>query len=276
MAALASSELELEVIVPSDPVQIHADPTRLAQVVGNLLENARKFTPRGGRVVVSLKRDGADAVIGVRDTGEGIAPDLLSRLFEPFMQGTQTIDRSRGGLGLGLALSKGLVDQHGGTITAASAGLGRGAEFTVRLPIDVEAERVGFTASPAPAVRRRRILVIEDNRDAAESLRDVLEIGGHDVAIAHEGPEGVHLAHDFIPEVVLCDIGLPGMEGYAVARSLRADAKLAGCLLVALTGYALPEDIAKASAAGFDRHLAKPLCVEKLEQVLAECDNERR
>jgi len=159
---------------------------------------------------------------------------------------------------------------------AGSEGLGRGAEFTVRLPIDVEAERTALVASPAPVVRGRRVLVIEDNPDAAESLREVLELGGHDVAIAHDGPEGVRIAHDLMPEVVLCDIGLPGMDGYAVARSLRADAKLAGCLLVALTGYALPEDIAKATAAGFDQHLAKPPSMEKLEQVLADRGDEPR
>jgi len=221
-------------------------------------------------VVVSLSLDRGEAVVSVRDTGEGIAPDLLPRLFEPFTQGEQTIDRSRGGLGLGLALSKGLVDQHGGTITAVSEGLGRGAEFTVRLPIDVETERTGFVSSPEPVARGRRVLVIEDNPDAGDSLRDALELGGHDVVLAHDGSEGIRMAHDFVPDVVLCDIGLPGMDGYAVARSLRANPKLATCLLVALTGYALPEDIAKATAAGFDRHLPKPPSMEKLEQLLAE------
>lgn len=269
-AALASSEIELELLLPSEPMQILADATRIAQVVGNLLENARKFTPRGGSVVVSLRQDGSDAVVSVRDTGEGIASDLLPRLFEPFMQGTQTLDRSRGGLGLGLALSKGLVDQHGGTMSALSEGIGRGAEFTVRLPITPIPERTVVAAPSAPVVRGRRVLIIEDNPDAAESLREALELGGHDVAIARDGHEGVRIAHDLVPEVVLCDIGLPGMDGYAVARALRTDAKLAGCLLVALTGYALPEDIAKATAAGFHQHLAKPPSMEQVEQLLAE------
>jgi len=269
-AAIAASELELEVAVPDEPVPIHADPTRIAQVVGNLVENARKFTPRGGRIVASLARDGAEAVVKVRDTGEGIASELLPRLFEPFTQGAQALDRTRGGLGLGLALSRGLVVQHGGTLTATSEGPGRGAELTLRLPIEPEAERTGVAEPTTPPAPGRRVLVIEDNADAALSLRDVLALAGHVVVVAHDGPEGLRAAHTFAPEVVLCDIGLPGMDGYEVARRVRADPALASCLLVALSGYALPEDIARATAAGFDRHLAKPPVLERLAEVMAQ------
>jgi CheY-like chemotaxis protein len=249
---------------------VNADPTRIAQVVGNLLGNACKFTPAGGRVNVHLAVEESRAVLRVRDTGTGIAPDLFSTIFDPFTQAEQSLARSQGGLGLGLSLVKGFVELHDGTVGVASEGLGRGAEFVVRLPL---LERVVFDQPrPAAAAAQRalQVLVIEDNRDAAESLRDVIEFMGHAARVAFDAATGMAAARELQPDMVLCDIGLPDMDGYAVARELRTDPQLASCLLVALTGYAQPEDLAKAKAAGFDRHLAKPPSLEALRGLLAE------
>jgi CheY-like chemotaxis protein len=205
-----------------------------------------------------------------------MSPELLARLFEPFMQAEETLDRSKGGLGLGLALVRGVVELHGGSVEARSAGHGLGAEFVVRLPLDL--------SEPVPAERprgpqekaRRRVLVIEDNLDAAETLRELLELDAHEVVVAHDGPEGLAKARGFHPDVVLCDIGLPGMDGYAVARAFRADEELREARLIALSGYALPEDLHRADAAGFDVHLAKPPRPEALQAVLAAAPVARR
>ncbi|HVO13328.1 MAG TPA: ATP-binding protein [Vicinamibacteria bacterium] len=252
------------------PVRVHADENRIAQVVGNLLTNAAKFTSRLGRVTVSVAADAAAsrAVLRVADDGAGIAPEMLPWLFEPFTQADTTLDRSRGGLGLGLALVKGLVEQHGGTVEAASDGPGRGAVFTVRLPLAPDAAATDRPPAP-PRPASRRVLVIEDGVDAAESLRELLEIEGHCVAVCYDGAAGIRKAREFRPELVLCDIGLPQMDGYEVARAFRADAQLASARLIALTGYAQPEDLERAAAAGFARHLAKPPDVTRLREVLA-------
>jgi PAS domain S-box-containing protein len=265
------NEVGVEAKLAHEPIRVNADGTRLAQVVGNLLQNAAKFTGRGGQTTVSVcvAQAQQQAVISVSDTGVGMPPDVLARLFQPFMQADTTLDRSKGGLGLGLALVKGLVELHGGTISARSEGLGKGAEFIVRLPLVLEA---GEAAEARPASAKpagRRVLIIEDNIDAADSLRDVLEFGDHVVEVAYHGPEGLARAREFKPEVVLCDIGLPGMDGYQVARALRADDALKEVFLVALSGYALPEDLQRAHEAGFDRHLAKPPSIEKIEEALA-------
>ena len=244
-----------------------ADATRIEQVVGNLLGNAAKFTPHGGRVEVILEREGPTALVRVRDNGVGIDPDVVGRLFQPFTQAAQTLDRSRGGLGLGLALAKGLVELHGGSITVASAGSGRGAEFTVRLPLGA-VEKEALPAPVTPSAQRRRVLVIEDNVDAADSLKIALEFVGHDVQVAYDGPSGLARARDSHPEVVLCDIGLPGMSGYDVARAFSKDDELRGAVLIALSGYGLPEDKERARSSGFARHVTKPLSFEALEQVL--------
>jgi len=194
---------------------------------------------------------------------------MLRRLFEPFTQAEATLDRSKGGLGLGLALVKGLVEMHGGEVCAHSDGPGKGAEFVVELPLEAtSADRASPTAVGAKP-SGRRVLVIEDNIDAADSLREVLAFGDHIVEVAYNGPEGLARAREFKPEVVLCDIGLPGMDGYQVARAFRADDTLKGVFLVALSGYALPEDLQRAQEAGFDRHLAKPPSIEKIEEALA-------
>jgi PAS domain S-box-containing protein len=269
----ATNGLELVLKLPERSLWISGDRTRVAQIIGNLLHNSAKFTETGGKATVVVEEGTTlkEALLRVRDTGIGIAPDVLPRVFEAFAQADTTLDRSKGGLGLGLALVKGLVEMHGGTVSVESEGLGKGTEFTIRFPL--EAARMTATA-PVRAVTPNggasRVLVIEDNVDAADSLREALEFGGRTVEVAHSGAEGIEKARAFRPDVVLCDIGLPGMDGYAVARVMRGDPELRRVSLVALTGYALPEDVAKARAAGFDGHLAKPPTIEKLERVLSE------
>jgi two-component system CheB/CheR fusion protein len=268
---LEEKGITVEAKLTPERLSINGDEARLAQVVGNLLQNAAKFTPTGGRVRVAtaMVTSRSRAALRVADTGAGIEPAILRRLFQPFMQADMTLDRSRGGLGLGLALVKGLVEMHDGEVCAHSDGPGTGAEFVVELPLDLSG--VAETGSaPAAARKGRRVLIIEDNIDAADSLRDVLKFQEHIVEVAYSGPEGLARARDFRPEVVLCDIGLPGMDGFEVARALRADESIKGVVLVALSGYALPEDLQRAAEAGFQRHLAKPPSPEKLAQVLAD------
>jgi two-component system CheB/CheR fusion protein len=250
------------------PFWVHADPHRLIQVVSNLLGNAEKFTQRGGSVVVSLERKGRQVALRVRDTGSGIPPELRERLFEPFAQAPQTLERARGGLGLGLAMVKGLVELHGGTVGIASAGVGMGTEITVLLPLAPAPAQVAPAAelSDGPP---RRVLIVEDNHDVAYSLLEVLTLLGHEGRMAHDGPAALALARESRPEIVLCDLGLPGMDGYAVAKAFRGDKALQGIYLVALSGYARPEDIRHAREAGFDRHVAKPLGMQQLRDVLA-------
>jgi two-component system, chemotaxis family, CheB/CheR fusion protein len=263
-------DIAVEITFAAGRLPINGDAARLAQMIGNLLQNAAKFTPPGGRVVINTAAATARgrATLRVVDTGAGIEPAILRRLFQPFMQAEATLDRSKGGLGLGLALVKGLVEMHGGEVCAHSDGPGKGAEFVVELPLDGTAAAEASPAAARTATRRRRVLIIEDNIDAADSLREVLEIGGHVIEVAYGGPEGLAKAREFEPDVVLCDIGLPGMDGFAVARAFRADDSLKAIVLVALSGYALPEDLQRAHEAGFDRHLSKPPSIEKLEELL--------
>ena len=264
--------VRLEVKVPKTPVMVSADGARISQVITNLLSNAIKFSRPGGAVAVSVAADPASgqAILRVSDAGAGIDPVLIERLFEPFMQGDDTLDRNSGGLGLGLALVKGLVELHGGEVSAYSAGRNQGAELTVRLPLQAGLETAALIARteslPQPG---RRVLIVDDDRDVAEGLRAALEIHTHEVAVAHNGPEALAAARLFKPDVVFCDIGLPGMNGYEVARAFRADGAFRSILLVALSGYAQSEDLAKASAAGFDQHLAKPPNIEKIKRICA-------
>jgi two-component system CheB/CheR fusion protein len=247
----------------------NADASRLAQVIGNLLGNALKFTNPKDEVAVSLVQQRGEAVLSVRDSGVGIAPEILARLFEPFSQGPQTLDRSRGGLGLGLATVKGIVELHHGTVAAASPGPGHGAEFVVRVPL-VDPDVAPADIVPgARTARKLRVLVVEDSADAAGSLKDLLELRGHDVRVASEGQEAIFIARAFQPELVLCDIGLPGMNGFEVARALRAGEALVAAFLVALSGYANGEASRQSEEAGFDRHIAKPATLEQLDEVLA-------
>jgi PAS domain S-box-containing protein len=262
---------EVHVALGDEPLWIDGDATRVAQVVTNLATNAAKFTPAGGRIDLSLHRDDSGhAVLEVADTGIGIDAEILPRLFEPFAQADRSLDRSRGGLGLGLALVKGLVELHGGDVAAQSRGPGAGSRFTVRLPLTVAPVRamVGDPAVGGLDRQGKRVLIIEDNVDSAKSLGEVLELEGYRVAVTKSGAEGIARAHEFTPDVVLCDIGLPGIDGYGVARALRRDPAVASAMLVALTGYAQPEDREKAREAGFDAHLAKPPDLPALQRLL--------
>ncbi|HEY5955396.1 MAG TPA: ATP-binding protein, partial [Polyangiaceae bacterium] len=263
--------LTLEVRSEKEPILINGDTTRLSQVIGNLLQNAAKFTPAGGRVSVHLEQTSPTlATLRVSDNGAGIAPDTLRHLFEPFVQADRTLDRSRGGLGLGLALAKGIVELHGGTISAHSEGPGCGSEFIVTLPLTSDTELKPRSTVRPPPGGSRRVLIIEDNLDAAQTLREVLELSDHVVEVARDGTEGLLKVRTFEPDVVLCDLGLPIMDGYAVARQIRADPRLRPTFLVALSGYALQEDIDRSRAAGFDRHIPKPARVETIEKLLSE------
>ena len=270
-ALFSARGVSLHVDVPALPLWLDADPTRMAQIVGNLLANAAKFSRSGGRAEVIVERGEAGvALVRVRDDGSGIAPEFLERIFEPFTQAETTLDRTRAGLGLGLSLVKGLVELHGGSVQARSEGVDRGAEIVVRLPLAPEAPVVADAVRPAPTrMSRRRVLVIEDNLDAAETLREMLLLWDHEVQVAHDGVQGVQKARTFRPDVILCDIGLPAMDGYEVARAIRSESALARTLLVAVTGYASPDDQRKAADAGFNRHLAKPVPIETIEEVLA-------
>jgi two-component system CheB/CheR fusion protein len=257
-----------EVAASPRAVWVEGDRTRLAQVVGNLLQNAAKFTPGGGSVRLALEIVGTAAEVRVRDSGTGIEPELLPHVFEPFRQADSTLARSQGGLGLGLALVKDLVVLHGGTVQATSDGKGTGTEITFRLPLATAPARAPESA-PGASPRPRRILVVEDHVDNAESLRSVLDLEGHAVEVAHDGAQGIAKARAFRPDVVMCDIGLPGMTGYDVAQEMRKDPALRGAFLIALTGYALPEDQRRAMEAGFDAHVSKPPTIEQLRSVIA-------
>jgi signal transduction histidine kinase len=261
--AVAKAGLTLQRELPEGPVPVRGDPTRLAQMLGNLLKNASKFTDPGGRVTVRLARDedGQGASISVRDTGIGIEPEMLPHIFETFAQAIGSVGRSQGGLGLGLALVKGLAELHGGRVGATSDGPGRGAEFTLWLPLTHDAPPPSAAAPPPgrTAVRPWSILVIEDNRDAAGTMQRLLRRDGHEVEIADSGPAGLEAARARRPEVVLCDLGLPGMDGFAVARALRGDEATAAATLIAISGYGQEEDQQRCRDAGFDLHMTKPV-----------------
>ncbi len=251
------------------PVHVHADPARLEQVVNNLLDNALKYTPPGGRIRVTTEVVGEAAVLRVRDSGQGIRTDLLGRVFDLFVQEAQSLDRSRGGLGLGLALVKRLVELHGGVVAAWSAGPGQGSEFTVRLPAAAApAEAPGAEGAARRMVVPRRVLVVEDSPDARQSLRLLLELAGHHVETCEDGPSGLAKLGAFQPDVALIDLGLPGMDGYAVARELRRRPDTRAIRLVAVTGYGQADDRRRALAAGFDQHVTKPVDATMLDELL--------
>ncbi len=258
----------LETSTPAEPIWIAGDATRISQVVGNLLQNARTFTPRGGRVVVTARSAGGSAEIRVRDDGVGMDAELLGRLFRPFVQADRTLARSNGGLGLGLALVKGFTELHGGKVSATSEGPGKGSEFVVGIPLASRGRAAPSPAGRSGAAGRRRVLVVDDNVDAAESLADLLRLLGHEVTVAHDGPSAIEQASRDLPDVVLCDIGLPGLDGYEVARALRGNPALARAVLVALSGYTGEDDVKRAFAAGFDRHLAKPADPFEVERLV--------
>lgn len=261
-------QVELDCWLGSKELWVEGDETRLVQVIDNLLGNAAKFTPQGGRVEVFLKSDHAGALLRVRDSGIGIPPERLTELFEPFVQIDSTIERGRGGLGLGLALVKGIVEMHSGTVNATSPGRGQGTEFTIKLPLTTGAVSTSVPRTIG-ALRKRRVVIIEDNADIAELLQRLLELLGQDVHVANDGIEGIELARKVLPDLVICDIGLPEMSGLDVARNLRTEDMFRMTELVALSGYGLPEDRKKSLAAGFSKHLVKPVSMDDIEQLLA-------
>jgi CheY-like chemotaxis protein len=266
---LEGGSVSLDVRLPDGPLAVNGDPTRLAQALGNVLHNAAKFTNPGGRVTVELAAPGEGAaVVRVRDTGIGMESEMLARIFDAFSQAQNTLDRSQGGLGLGLTLVKGLIELHGGKVSAASDGLGRGTEITLRIPL--AEQPLAPAPRPAPAAARpHRILIIEDSTDAAESMRMLLTMTGHEVEVASTGRDGLKVAGAFRPAVVLCDLGLPGgMDGFAVARAMRQDPALSSVYLIAATGYGQAEDMLRSREAGFDAHLTKPLDFTNLQGLL--------
>ncbi|MQA21597.1 response regulator [Rugamonas rivuli] len=251
---------------------VDGDATRLEQITSNLIDNALKYTPSGGRIEVRTWTENDDVVLSVRDTGVGIAADLLPHVFDVFVQGSSTLDRSQGGLGIGLSLVRRLADLHGGEVTAASKGPGGGSTFTLRLP------RIEHQAAPAPQPAEAggehglpSVLLIEDNDDGREMMTMMLGCYGYEVQSAADGNEGVAAAVRRRPDVALVDIGLPGIDGYEVARRLRADPATAGIRLIALTGYGLADDLRRVMEAGFDRHLVKPVDIDQLMEVIGAC-----
>jgi signal transduction histidine kinase len=257
--------LNLDVDLAREPLWISGDPTRLREIVDNLLDNAAKFTPRGGDITVRLQRDDERAVLAVIDNGIGIDAEMLGRVFEVFAQADESLDRTRGGLGIGLSVVKGLVELHGGAISARSDGLGQGAIFEVTLPLDESVAPTTDAKRPnEPHTDKLNIVVVEDNRDSAESLRLLLKHYGHRVTVAHSGREAVNAAAAQKPDVILCDIGLPDMDGFDVAREIRATKNAKHPRLIAITGYGETEDRQRALDSGFDFHFVKPIEPEQL------------
>jgi signal transduction histidine kinase/ActR/RegA family two-component response regulator len=264
---------ELTVTLPPEPVHLDADPTRLAQVFLNLLNNAAKYTPQGGHIWLTVERQNGEAVVRVRDTGVGIAAEMLPRIFELFTQVEGTLERSHGGLGIGLALVRRLVEMHGGTVEARSEGLGRGSEFLVRLPVLAQPPQEQPVASgdneKVAAAPKRRILVVDDNRDSATSLGMMLSLMGNETRTAHDGIEAVEMAAAFRPNVMLLDIGLPKLNGYDACRRIREQPWGKVMVIVALTGWGQEEDKRRSSEAGFNQHMVKPVDPAALETLLA-------
>ena len=263
---------KLTVSLPAEPVFLDGDPGRLVQILGNLLNNACKFTKHGGDIAVVVERVGTQALIRVRDTGIGIAPEQLPHVFDLFVQVDSSLERAVSGLGIGLTLVKSLSEMHGGSVQVQSDGEGLGSEFIIRLPILEAPAPVMSVASSlqSRAGQTRRVLVVDDNRDAATSLAMVLELSGFETQIAYDGLQAVASAESFMPDVLLLDIGLPKLNGYEVARHIRAERWGGSMLLIALTGWGQLEDRKKSKAAGFDLHLVKPVDIDELMKLLSE------
>jgi len=260
----------LVVKVPETGLRILADETRLAQVVANILNNAARYTPQGGRIRVTAGRDEGHVVLRVADSGIGMRPEVLSRIFDLFMQDEHGRDSSREGLGIGLSIAKGLVELHGGTIAARSDGEGQGSEFVIRLPLAAPADPAVERPRPAPAEDGpgKRILVVDDNRDGAELLEEVFRALGHTTRLAYDGEGALELALEFRPQIAFLDIGLPVMDGYQLAQRLRAAPELQEVRLVAVTGFGQEADRGRAREAGFDEHLVKPVEIEQLRLLM--------
>ena len=272
---VAAAKHKLTILVPQQPIYVQADSTRLAQVFANLLNNSVKYTGSGGHIWLTAELRDQEAVVVVRDTGIGILSDDLSRIFDLFAQVAPLLERSKGGLGIGLSLAKGLVELHGGTIEAASAGIGKGSEFTVRLPVlasVVDSLQLRSPEEPSPHLARRRIVVVDDLADAADSLATMLQMMGHDTRTAYDGVEAMQVIGAFKPDVVFLDIGLPKMNGYDAARSIRAQPDAKHVVLVAVTGWGQEQDRRHAADAGFDHHLTKPVDPHVVEALIARVD----
>lgn len=268
-------ECHLTLLLPTEAVKVNADATRLTQVVNNLLDNAIKYTPSGGRIELSITCETNEALLRIRDSGEGIEPSLLLRLFDLFTQADRTLDRAKGGLGIGLSLVKSLVELHGGHVEVSSSGINQGSEFVVRLPLlpstvlPAEANPAPPATPATPALASRRVLVVDDNPDVAQSFTMLLEVMGYNVAIATDGPSALDMISKYQPEIIFLDIGLPGMDGYEVAQHLRQAHELGAFKLYALSGYGTSEDRRHSEQVGFDRYLVKPVDFDTLKQLLA-------
>jgi CheY-like chemotaxis protein len=262
------------VSLPSESVWLEADPARLTQVLANLLNNAAKYTEPGGHVRLSAEREGSQVIVRVIDTGIGILPEMLPRIFETFVQGDRAIDRAQGGLGIGLTVAKSLIEMHGGKIEAHSPGVGNGSEFVVRLPVVPEVKPL----EPKTVEKRQaaqdpslRLLIVDDNTDTVESLAMLMRMYGHDVMTAGSGPAGLEASLANERDVIMLDIGLPSIDGYEVARRIRAHTSKP--VLIAMTGYGQPEDRQKSKEAGFDYHLTKPVDPIRLQDLLTKIGN---
>ena len=267
---IRKAKQSLTVTLPDQPISIDADPVRITQVVQNILNNASKYTPEGGTIWLTVGIEGTNAFVSVRDTGIGIPIDQQEHIFCMFSQLEPALKRAQGGLGIGLALVRALVLLHAGTVEVKSAGAGHGSEFIIRLPIARSSDEaaVEHASQPTHKTLARSILIIDDNVDSAQTLGDLLELSGHHTTVAHNGLDGLAAAERVRPDVVMLDIGLPGMNGYEVARRLRAEPWGAPILLIALTGWGQPQDKREAEAAGFDHHVTKPFDIDALDGLL--------
>jgi CheY-like chemotaxis protein/two-component sensor histidine kinase len=271
----ARQNLQISMDVDPVPLWLSADPTRLEQVLVNLLNNAVKFTPSGGHITVEATRENDQSIVRVRDTGRGIEPHLLPTIFDLFVQGEMSLDRSQSGLGIGLALVKQLVTLHGGTVEARSEGHHRGSEFIVRLPLDSQLSGRSVSdviEKPRTAVNLQ-VMVVDDQPDIANSVASLLQISGHTVRTCYDGPSALQASRAAHPDVMIVDVGMPGMTGYELAQLVRRDSQLASIKLVALTGYGREQDRARALESGFDIHLTKPVTVDHLDTALSGLGN---
>ncbi len=273
--AVDSGEHLLDVRLPTEQIVLDADAERLQQVVGNLLSNAVKFSTNGTRIHLRAERVGNELLVAVRDEGVGIPQEMLPRIFDMFVQADRTLDRSRGGLGIGLSIVQRIAQMHGGRVDAASEGVGRGSEFTLRLPVIADVEAEGAADKVQPAGETRRILIAEDNKDSAATLGLFLHKLGHEVKIVHDGASAIQAATASVPDAILLDIGLPVLDGYEVAKRIRQHETLRNCTLIAVTGYGTTEDVHRAIAAGFNHHLVKPVQIEDLKKLLAASGSRR-
>jgi two-component system CheB/CheR fusion protein len=267
-AVMKARGLSFEVCAPAEPLYVHGDPTRLQQIQVNLLSNAAKYTEQGGHVTLHAERDGDNAVIRIKDNGVGIAKDMLDSVFELFVQSARTLDRSAGGLGVGLTLARSLVAMHGGSISAHSEGEGKGSEFVVTLPL-ADGPPSERASRPAPSVNgKAKVLIVEDNDDSRELMFQLLDHAGHECRTASTGTSALEVLHGFAPDIAILDVGLPEMDGFELARRIRQDPEHAHTILIAVTGYGRASDHAASREVGFDGHLVKPVDTNNLLSLL--------